>query len=290
MPGRFQQTISRSTSVKGFGLFTNADVCVTFQPAGENHGIVFQRVDLPGQPKIKGCITNIAAEERRTKLLEGSASVEMVEHVLAALAGLRIDNCLIQVDAPELPGCDGSALPYAAALLDGEPVQQAARRKMVVLKENSVLEDEDAVITAGPYFSGLRLSYDLNYGADSVIPAQLADFSIDPVTFASSIAGARTFVLEKEIVYLRSRGYGEKVSTSDLLVYGQDGPVDNELRAHNECARHKLLDCLGDLSLCGCDVQGHIRAFRSGHRHNHQLARLVYDLAQKKTSAVERAA
>ncbi len=290
MPGRFQQTISRSTSVKGFGLFTNADVCVTFQPAGENHGIVFQRVDLPGQPKIKACITNIAAEERRTKLVDGSASVEMVEHVLAALAGLQIDNCLVQVDAPELPGCDGSALPYAAALLDGEPVAQRAKRETLVLKDDHVIEDDNAIISASPYFSGLRISYDLNYGTDSVIPAQLADFSIDPVTFVSGIASARTFVLEQEIAYLRSRGYGEKVSTSDLLVYGENGPVDNELRAHNECARHKLLDCLGDLSLCGCDVQGHIRAFRSGHRHNHLLARLVYDLARNKTTAVERAA
>ncbi|WP_339742331.1 UDP-3-O-acyl-N-acetylglucosamine deacetylase [uncultured Rubinisphaera sp.] len=287
---RDQQTISKSTSVQGFGLFTNADVTVTFLPAEENTGIVFERVDLPGHPQIPADIDYIAAEERRTKLVNDSASVEMIEHVMAALAGLQIDNCRIQVNSSELPGCDGSSLPYAVALIEGQPVSQSARRKTIVINKESAIEQGEAVVSIAPYFSGLRISYDLNYGSESCIPPQLADFTITPETFVTKIAPARTFVLEREIEYLRRQGYGEKVTTADLLVYGESGPIGNSLRAHNECARHKLLDCLGDLALCGCDVQGHIRAFRSGHRHNHQLARQLKQMIQTDRKQNERAA
>lgn len=287
---RNQQTISKSTSVHGFGLFTNADVTVTFLPAEENTGIVFERVDLPGHPQIPADIDYIAAEERRTKLVNGSASVEMIEHVMAALAGLQIDNCRIQVNSSELPGCDGSSLPYAVALIEGQPVSQSARRKTIVINKESAIEQGEAVVSIAPYFSGLRISYDLNYGSESCIPPQLADFTITPEAFVTKIAPARTFVLEREIEYLRRQGYGKKVTTADLLVYGESGPIGNSLRAHNECARHKLLDCLGDLALCGCDVQGHIRAFRSGHRHNHQLARQLKQMIRTDRKQNERAA
>ncbi|HBN74604.1 MAG TPA: UDP-3-O-[3-hydroxymyristoyl] N-acetylglucosamine deacetylase [Planctomycetaceae bacterium] len=287
---RYQQTISKTTSVQGFGLFTNADVTVTFLPAEENTGIVFERIDLPGHPQIPADIEFIAAEERRTKLVDGPASVEMIEHVMAALAGLQIDNCRIQVNSPELPGCDGSALPYAAALLDGQPISQSAKRNIIVINEENTVEEGDAVISTAPYFSGLRISYDLNYGLNSCILPQLADFSITPETFVTKIAAARTFVLEQEIEYLQRQGYGQKVTTADLLVYGENGPVGNSLRAHNECARHKLLDCLGDLALCGCDVQGHIRAFRSGHRHNHQLARRLKQMVPYQSEQTIKAA
>lgn len=280
MNDRLQRTIQKSTSLRGIGLFTNTDVTVTIQPAEENHGIVFQRIDLADCPLIPADIDFLAPEHRRTKLVCGDASVEMVEHAMAALAGLQVDNCLIQIDAPELPGCDGSALPYAEALWEAEPVSQSARRERLVIVEEDHIDDGEVVISMSPYFSGYRLSYELDYGTDSVIPPQLAELQLTPEAFLNNIASARTFVLEEEIAFLKSKGYGQKVTKSDLLVYGSDGPIGSELRAHNECARHKLLDCLGDLALCGCDIQGHIRAFRSGHRHNHQLARKLKQLRQ----------
>lgn len=281
MTGRFQKTIKHVTKLQGFGLFTNADVTLQFCPAGENHGIVFQRTDLPGSPKIPADIDYLSPEERRTKLIRGEASVEMIEHVMAAMAGLQIDNCLIQLDAPELPGCDGSALPYVETLLDAQIVTQTAKREILQISEPLTLEQERAVVTIEPDYCGLRLSYDLNYGSDSVIPPQIADFTITPEIFATKIAPARTFVLEQEVDYLRSKGYGQKVTLEDLLVYGKQGPIGNSLRAVNECARHKLLDCLGDLLLCGCDVQGHVRCFRSGHKHNHQMARKLKQLRNR---------
>ncbi|MBL4884708.1 MAG: UDP-3-O-acyl-N-acetylglucosamine deacetylase, partial [Planctomycetaceae bacterium] len=194
MTGRCQRTIERVTELTGFGLFTNADVTLRFCPADENHGIVFQRTDLAGSPKIPANIDYIASEERRTKLQRGNASVEMVEHLMAAMNGLQIDNCLVQLDAAELPGCDGSALPYVEALLDANIVTQSAKRETIVIGETVTIEQEQAVITAGPAWSGLRISYDLNYGSDSPIPPQLADFTITPELFATKIASARTFV------------------------------------------------------------------------------------------------
>jgi len=288
MTGRYQKTIENVAELSGFGLFTNADVRLRFYPAAENHGIVFQRTDLPGSRRIPATIQYLAPEERRTKLVRDEASVEMTEHLMAALAGLQIDNCLIQIDAPELPGCDGSALPYVEALLDAKIVTQTVKRETFVIQHTQSLQQEQTTISLAPSASGLRLSYDLNYGNNSSIEPQVADFSITPEIFATKIAPARTFVLEQEVKYLRSKGYGQKVTLEDLLVYGEQGPVGNSLRAPNECARHKLLDCLGDLLLCGCDVQGHIRCFRSGHRQNHQLAKEIKRL--KNRSSIERAA
>lgn len=285
MNQRPQQTIERVTELHGFGLFTNADVCLRFLPAGEHQGIVFERTDLAGSPRVPAHIHFLAAEDRRTRLVSGSASVEMTEHLLAACAGLQVDNCLIQINAPELPGCDGSALPYAEALLQAGIISQTAPRKCLHIQQSTTVDltanqttgSANVTLTAGPCSEGLRFTYELDYGPESPIPAQSADFQITPEIFLREIAPARTFVLEQEIAWLRSKGYGQKVTFQDLLVYGINGPVENTLRASNECARHKLLDCLGDLFLCGCDLTGHIRAARSGHRHNHLLAKALYE-------------
>ncbi|WP_237226425.1 UDP-3-O-acyl-N-acetylglucosamine deacetylase [Rubinisphaera sp. JC750] len=275
MGRRLQRTIQGVTELSGFGLFTNSEVRLRFFPAPEHHGIVFERTDLPGCPQVPATVAYLAPEERRTKLVCGEATVEMTEHLLAAFAGLQIDNCLVQIDAPELPGCDGSALPYAEALLRADPIEQSAERDLFCLDRSLLLDDEAAVLNGLPCEAGYRISYELNYGANSPIPVQMADFTITPEIFITKIAPARTFVQEQEIAFLRSRGYGKHVTFQDLVVYGADGPIENTLRAQNECARHKLLDCLGDLALTGCDLQGHIRAFRSGHRHNHDLARQI---------------
>ncbi len=180
MTGRNQNTIENVAELKGFGLFTNADVTLRFYPAAENHGIVFQRTDLPGDCKIPAKIDYLAPEERRTKLVRNEASVEMTEHVLAALAGLQIDNCLIQIDAPELPGCDGSALPYVETLLDAKITPQRAKRETYVIEQTESLQQGQTTISLAPAESGLRLSYDLNYGHESPIEPQVADFLITP--------------------------------------------------------------------------------------------------------------
>ena len=271
--GRNQRTIRREAVAGGIGFLTGADVTLRFLPAAPNHGIVFQRIDLPGQPSVAATRENLVPRERRTGIAENGTNIELVEHVMAALAGLQIDNCLVQIDAPEAPGFDGSSQPMVAALLDAEIEEQPAPKQQLVISHDVIMTAGDgSSIHAEPTIgSGLSITYEVDYGPDSPIPVQSATFAISPDTFASEIAFARTFVLETEVEALKAQGYGKRTTTRDLLVFGADGVIDNDVRADNECARHKLLDCVGDFALCGHDIVGHFTATRTGHRMNHEI-------------------
>jgi UDP-3-O-[3-hydroxymyristoyl] N-acetylglucosamine deacetylase/UDP-3-O-[3-hydroxymyristoyl] N-acetylglucosamine deacetylase/3-hydroxyacyl-[acyl-carrier-protein] dehydratase len=201
--------------------------------------------------------------------------VELVEHVLAALAGLRIDNCLIQIDAAECPGRDGSAEDFVAALLDGGMIEQSVpRRQMIVDRICAVsLPGVPGTIALAPSDSGgCELHYDMDYGGPP-IGRQSCSLTVTPETFVTELSFARTFVLESEVAALRAKGYGQRATTDHLLVFGKVGPIDNELYADNECARHKALDCVGDFALLGCDLVGEIHAIQSGHALNHEAVR-----------------
>ncbi len=275
---RTQQTIETSAEVKGIGLFTASDVTVRFLPAPENHGIAFQRIDVPDSKSIPATIDFTVHRQRRTAVERDGVSVEMTEHVLAALSGLHIDNCLIEINGPELPGCDGSSLEVAEALLDAKIVSQTEPRKCIVLNQAVQVQDKagETGIDAKPVKTpSLVIEYHLNYGETSPIPEQKASFELTPETFLKEIAFARTFVLEAEVEALRSQGFGLRTTAKDLLVFGPESIIDNTLRVPNECARHKVLDCLGDLALLGCDLVGHFSAFRSGHQLNREMVRQI---------------
>jgi UDP-3-O-acyl N-acetylglucosamine deacetylase len=278
MPPRRQRTIARPAEFHGFGFLTGADVTLRFFPADENTGIQFQRVDLPGTPPIPATLEHVIPRQRRTAISNGAATVELVEHVMAALAGLQIDNCLVQVNAPEAPGADGSCLGFVQTLLEADVVEQAAPRKVIVVHDASTARGSDgqSEITCGPVFRRtLVISYELDYGPRSPIKPQLLTFEFSPEAFVTSIAFARTFILESEIATLKAQGYGSRVTPADLLIFSPDGVVGNELRVADECVRHKILDCIGDFALLGCDLHGHFRAYRSGHNLNHDICRLV---------------
>jgi UDP-3-O-acyl-N-acetylglucosamine deacetylase len=171
---------------------------------------------------------------------------------------------------------DGSSLQFAEALLGAGIVDQAATRPTFDIDETVfVAEPEDeSEITYRPLTSGgLVLAYHLDYGPRSPIPAQSFSIEITPETFMREAAFSRTFVLEREVSALRAAGYGTRTTARDLLVFGAGGPIENTLRAPNECARHKALDCLGDFALLGCDIEGHFSAYRSGHHLNRSMVR-----------------
>lgn len=279
MAHRRQNTIRRAAVVRGYGLFGGADVTLEFLPAPEFHGLVFQRVDLPKQPRIPAAIELVVPQPRRTVLARGGASVEVTEHVLAALAGLGIDNCLIRLDAPEPPNGDGSARHFVDALLEaGIAEQYAWRASLRVPTVVSATQDEGVSLTAAPG-GGLRIAYRLDYGA-AAIPRQTFVLDVTPETFRDGIASARTFVLESEVAELRSRGLGLRTTAGDLLVFRDDGSViDNRLRFSDECVRHKILDCIGDFALAGADVVGEFHALRTGHQHNHDIIRKLRTIA-----------
>ena len=278
MQPRRQRTIARPAEYHGFGFLTGADVTLRFLPAEEDFGVAFQRVDLPGTPPIPATLEHVVPRQRRTAISNGAASVELIEHVMAALAGLQIDNCLVQLDAPEAPGADGSSLDFVKTLLDADFDEQSAPREIHVIGDSfSVRGDDDrSEISVGPVFRRtLVVSYELDYGPRSPIKPQLLTFEFSPETFVTDLAFARTFILESEIASLKSQGYGSRVTAADLLIFGPAGVIGNELRTADECVRHKSLDCLGDFALLGCDLHGHFRAYRSGHNLNHAICRLV---------------
>jgi len=274
-----QRTIRRPAGVAGFGFFTNADVTVRFLPAGPDTGVVFVRTDLAGRPEIPATIAYAVERHRRTALERNGASVELTEHLLAALAGLAIDNCRVELDGPEPPGGDGSARHFVDALLGAGIESQAAAAKLFAVRSPVAFTGGGGShVAAEPCdLATCRIRYDLDYGAGSPVPKQTAEFTLTPETFAAEIAGARTFILETEIAALRGAGYGAKVSAADLVVFGKDGVIGNVLRADNECARHKLLDCVGDFALIGRRLAGRFHADRTGHAANRELVRRLLD-------------
>jgi UDP-3-O-acyl-N-acetylglucosamine deacetylase len=199
---------------------------------------------------------------------------------LAALAGLAIDNCEVWVDRPEMPGCDGSSLPFVNALLAAGFRLQDQPRAMLVVAEPVRVGCGESWILAHPHRGGLAINYRLDYGSGNPIGRQSFQYQHSPQAFAEQLAPARTFLLKAEAAWLRQQGLGTRVTCRDVLVFDEDGPRDNELRFADECVRHKTLDVIGDLALAACDISARITACRTGHRLNAELVRVLLSEAQ----------
>ena len=269
---RQQATIASTVSVDGFGFWSGQDVTIEFHPAEPDGGITFVRVDLPGQPKISAEVRHRIQGPRRTTLVDNGCAVEMVEHVLAALAGLQIDNCEVHVNRAEMPGCDGSSLVFTKALKTAGRVCQTRKRNEITVTRPIRVGDDQTWIEARPNSDGqYRLTFDLDYPEEPAIGAQSFTYELSHDSFATEIAPARTFVLAAEAEALQNKGLGRRVTNQDILVFDQVGPIENTLRFPNECARHKALDMIGDFSLAGVDLVGDFVANRSGHLLNSQM-------------------
>ncbi|GAC1468857.1 MAG: bifunctional UDP-3-O-[3-hydroxymyristoyl] N-acetylglucosamine deacetylase/3-hydroxyacyl-ACP dehydratase [Isosphaeraceae bacterium] len=273
---RQQRTIAGKAEVQGVGFLQGSDVCLRFHPADADTGILFVRTDLPGRPGVQAHIRNVVPRQRRTTIQDGAACVEMVEHVMAALGGLHVDNCRIEIDAPETPGCDGSSGAFVAALSAAGTVAQDRLRDVHVIDKPVTVREGQAVLTAHPGDgASLVMSYQLDYGKQTAIGVQSLFLDVSPETFVSELATSRTFLLEAEAQALRKAGVGSRASESDLLIFGPDGVIGNTLRYPDECVRHKILDMVGDLALLGKDIVGHVVAHRSGHQLNAELVRAL---------------
>jgi UDP-3-O-acyl N-acetylglucosamine deacetylase len=250
-------------------------VRLRFLPAPPDCGVVFIRSDLTARAIIPARIDQVTGTNRRTTLGHAPAQVELVEHVLAALAGLHVDNCFVELNVPEPPGLDGSALGFAEALLEAKIVMQQAQRPIWHAEQSHVVKHGGATLAIHPWEEdALKISYLLDYGLHSSIPSQVHTEVITPETFLNEIACCRTFILESEAEALRSQGLGARTTAADLLVFDARGkPIDNTLRFADEPARHKILDIIGDLALFGQDLRGHVVAYRSGHPLNVELVK-----------------
>ncbi len=281
-------------------LFTGVRATLTVRPAPPHTGIVFR---TGAHTSIPALASHIVPESRRTVLAVDPADpfsprVQTVEHILSALAGLGITDTILDLDGPEVPIGDGSAklftdalaaagiVPLAPAPAPTSPTPEP-RHGTIRVREPFFLEEDDGRIEASPPANGeLELTYDLDYGPDSPIPAQTASLHFAgpgaAASYVESIAPARTFCLLDEAQAMRKMGLFRHLDPSDMLVIGPRGPIDNTYRFANEPARHKLLDLLGDLSLAGGAIHGRIRAYRSGHTLNHAMARALAALADRR--------
>lgn len=271
---RQQRTIARSATVAGFGYWSGRDVSVEFRPAPAGSGVTFVRRDLSPAIRIRAAVEHRIDAPRRTVLRSGGATVEMVEHILAALFGLHIDNCEVWVDAPEMPGCDGSSQAFVEALTAAGIETQAPLRRAIVVREITRLGDKNVWIEARPSpTQSLSVKFHLDYGKGNCVGEQTLSLPVTIDSFRRELAPSRTFLLKSEADWLLSQGLGGRVTPQDLLIFDGEGPIDNPLRYRDECVRHKALDLIGDLALAGCDLVGHFVAYRSGHRLNADLVR-----------------
>jgi len=274
-----QVTIARDATFTGPGLHSGRPSVVRFRPASINTGVRFVRVDLPGSPEIPVSTQTARSEQseaRRTVLAQGEAEVQTVEHVLATIAGLGIDNVIIEVDGPEPPEpTDGSARPFVELLLGaGLERQSAPKRFLKVTRPISLVEDGIEML-AVPH-DGLRISFTIKY-SNRVIGTQHACFDLtSDGTFVREIAPARTFALERDLEMLRARGLIKGGSLENAVVVQDDGILNREpLRFPDEFVRHKILDLLGDLFVLGVPLRAHVVSICSGHATNVRFAKKI---------------
>jgi len=290
-------TVAGAAEVRGVTLFTGVSSRVTIRPGAPGTGIVFVRVDLPVHEPIPARAEFVVPESRRTVLAlpdRTSAGpivlVQTVEHVLSAIAGLGVHDAIIEVDGPEVPIGDGSALPFVEAILAAGPVSVPCDslshlRQPIVVRERIEITDprgpQFGTIVAEPRGGGgaeegLELTYHLDYGPNAPIAPQTVTFVSIPGDgrYQGEIAPARTFSTLDEAKAMRAMGLFTHLTAAQMLVIGPDGPVENQYRFPDEPARHKVLDMLGDLSLGGAGrpIQARITAWRSGHALNHAMA------------------
>ncbi len=273
-----QCTIKGEATLSGRGLFTGYPVNVRFKPAPPDAGVTFVRTD-PAKPiRVSARLENLTKRNRRTSLKNGTVEIETVEHCLAAVRGLGIDNLDIELDNAELPGGDGSSRPFVEALSSVGVEPQTIPRKCLNVRAPVRVVDGDAELVAWPGVEDrLDIVYELDYGPESPVGRQVQTFSLDRAKFETEIAPARTFITEQEVAGLRAMGLGGHLTYHDLLVIGRDGPIENEFRFPDECVRHKILDLIGDLMLSGCFVCGRVYARKSGHNLNHELVRKLLE-------------
>jgi UDP-3-O-[3-hydroxymyristoyl] N-acetylglucosamine deacetylase/3-hydroxyacyl-[acyl-carrier-protein] dehydratase len=279
---KLQKTIKSEGKLRGRGLFGGKEAKVVFRPAPADSGVAFVRTDVPEPVRITAVASNLAERSRRTTLKKGPVSIETIEHCMAAVIALEIDNVVVEINGPELPAADCSCAEYFKVLRRTGVVEQNVSRKEYVIDKPITVVAGDACIYALPYTDdGLSVTYDLDYGGHTGIGRQIFSCRLTPDSFERHLAPARTFLLEAEAKQFQARGMGAHISPRDILIINSDGPIKNSYRFPNECVRHKIVDLVGDLALVGRAVKGRIVAYKSGHALNQQLSRKLYQAAQQ---------
>ncbi|MEO6848071.1 MAG: bifunctional UDP-3-O-[3-hydroxymyristoyl] N-acetylglucosamine deacetylase/3-hydroxyacyl-ACP dehydratase [Chthoniobacterales bacterium] len=270
-----QNTLAHSASLTGTSLHTGEDVTLTLHPAPAGHGFKFKRKDLPDEPIIEAKVENVKMVERSTTLIEGNAKIHTVEHILSALVGMGVDNALIEMNANEPPIGDGSALLYVELIKKaGIQAQEAPRAKFDITDTIFQESKEGSLMTLVPNQGGFRISC-TQVGPQGRF-AQFLDLKITPEVYEKEIAPARTFVFYEDVKPLMDKGLIRGGSLENAIVIRDNSVMSKEpMRFEDEFVRHKILDMIGDLALCGRRINGHVVAVRPGHGPNTELAKAI---------------
>ncbi|HKX60305.1 MAG TPA: bifunctional UDP-3-O-[3-hydroxymyristoyl] N-acetylglucosamine deacetylase/3-hydroxyacyl-ACP dehydratase [Verrucomicrobiae bacterium] len=280
-----QQTFRQSASYSGVGLHSGNKVMMTFAPAPANTGIRFRRMDLEGKPEIEARVENVVQTNRSTTLGKGNAKITTVEHVLATMSGFGIDNAVVELDANEPPIGDGSSREYCRMVEEAGIVPQGAARETYRIPEPLELQTEDSLISIFPH-EQFKISCTSADKAGRF--SQYFSIEITPETWKREIAHARTFCFFEEIEFLIKNGLIKGGSLENAVVIRDDAVLTTEpLRYNEEFVRHKILDIIGDLSLIGRPLCGHVIAVRPSHTLNCEMARTILARMRKPLEAMQ---
>lgn len=271
-----QRTLKKKISATGVGLHSGEKVKLTLLPAATDTGIVFRRTDLPGMPEIQATPDAVSDTRMCSALEKNGARVATVEHLMSALAGLGVDNIVVELDASEIPIMDGSSGPFIFLLQSAGIIEQAAAKKFIRIKRNVEIIEEDKWAKFEPYH-GFKMDFTIDFahpvfeGSGNNVKIDFADNS-----YISEISRARTFGFMHEVEYLRANGLARGGSLDNAIVLDEFRVLNTDgLRYEDEFAKHKVLDAIGDLYMLGHPLLGAFTAYKSGHGLNNKLIRAL---------------
>ncbi|HPN72434.1 MAG TPA: UDP-3-O-acyl-N-acetylglucosamine deacetylase [Candidatus Omnitrophota bacterium] len=271
-----EKTIGSEVTLKGRGLQTGKFSSVTLRPAPAGYGITFARKDavIPGETRLSDGLFSASAK-RRTEIDLSGTKLQTVEHFMAALWALGIDNLKVEVDGPEMPAMDGSAKGFLDNIRPAGIEEQGPLRRFIRIREPLRVEDGSRGITVLPA-DKFSVSYSIDYPS-SCIKKETFKIDLDGESFAREIAPARTFCMKREALFLFLSGLGRGATLENTLVLGKRGPFGTSMRFPNEPVRHKILDLVGDLYTIGLPILGEFVCERSGHALNARVLREIYE-------------
>ncbi|MDX1775589.1 MAG: UDP-3-O-acyl-N-acetylglucosamine deacetylase [Desulfobulbales bacterium] len=270
----YQNTIRKTVHSTGIGLHSGAHINMTLSPGGANTGIRFIRRDLDSKTPVPAFMNRVVDTTLATTISEDDVSIATTEHLLAAINGLSIDNINIELDGPEVPIMDGSSAPFVDLLLEAGISRQKSYRRLVKITREISFRDGDRHISIYPY-DGFKVTAEINFKHDT-IKRQVYSLAVTPEKFVSEISKARTFGFLEDVEILQKNGLALGASLDNAVGVDENGVLNKEgLRFENEFVRHKIIDIIGDMTLLGCPVLGHIVAYKSGHSQHLSLMEAI---------------
>jgi UDP-3-O-[3-hydroxymyristoyl] N-acetylglucosamine deacetylase len=271
-----QRTLKNTIRATGVGLHSGEKVYLTLKPAPVDHGIVFRRVDLEPIVDIQAKATNVGETTMSTTLVQDGVRVDTVEHLLSAMAGLGIDNAIVELSAQEVPIMDGSAGPFVFLIQSAGIAEQSKAKRFIRIKKKVEVREGDKVASFVPY-NGFKVTFEIEFDHPAFKKsAQKASLDFSSTSFVKEVSRARTFGFMKDIEFLRSKNLALGGSVNNAIVVDEYRVLNEDgLRYEDEFVKHKILDAVGDLYLLGHSLMGEFVGFKSGHGLNNKLLRAL---------------